>query len=371
LFIQWGDATKSELILKDGCYFVFGGDACDKRDGTIRFVNLMLKLKRRYPDRVFLLVGNRDQNKLRFLSELTEHDLHSCLPPLPPGVTGLPKDCRDYLKELAVKHGLAQSSDDVSESQIMELNTMANRLRWILDCTMGSVGDFEFRRQELALLASKIVSDIDDAAVVESFYRSVADDEGFMRQYLQLGQLAVVIDSTLFVHGGVYGVFDKSNGVQSCVGLVPRGDDLFNQVIVTERDDWVFQLNDWMASQVAACIKNPAYSVDRSTRAGHALFLYGSYSPSPSVIMARMLDDSSMPLPVPEHIALKIKQWGLHRVVCGHTPHGNAPTVFTSHGVEVCCLKTNIRQCFLGFVLQLILSFTYCHGRYLLLRHVV
>ena len=304
----------------------------------------MVKLKQRYPDRVFLLVGNRDQNKLRFLSELTQQDLQSCLPPLPPGVTGAGKDCRQYIKELAVKQGLAPSADEVSESQVADLNTMANRLRWILDCTMGSVGDFEFRKQELALLAGRAVSDIDDAAVVASFYGSVADDDGFMRQYMQLGQLAVVIDCTLYVHGGVYGTFDKSKGVQGCVGLVPRGDDLANQVSVENRDDWVRELNTWMSAQVAACIRNPAYSADRSTRVGHALFLYGSYSPTPSVIMARMLNDSSMPLPIPEDCAALLKKWGLCRVVCGHTPHGNAPTVFTSHGVQVGCPLFKLQQ---------------------------
>ena len=38
-----------------------------------------MKLKKRYPDRVVLLVGNRDANKMRFTSELhdTEMDLHS------------------------------------------------------------------------------------------------------------------------------------------------------------------------------------------------------------------------------------------------------------------------------------------------------
>jgi hypothetical protein len=191
---QWADSSHSELLLKDGYYFVFGGDAGDKRDGTIRFVKLMVKLKKRYPDRVFLLVGNRDANKLRFLSELTEQDLLGCLPPVPAGVTGAGKDCRQYIKELAVKQGVAPNADEVNEDQIIQLNTMANRLRWILDCTMGSVGDFEFRRQELALLAGSAVSDISDEAVVASFYGSVADEDGFMRQYLQLGQLAVVRD---------------------------------------------------------------------------------------------------------------------------------------------------------------------------------
>ena len=93
-----------------------------------------------------------------------------------------------------------------------------------------------------------------------------------------------------------------------------------------------------MRTQVAACVNNPEYSANRSTCAGQALFLYGTYTPHPSVIMARMLNDSSMPLPVPEDTAAQLKQRGLFRVVCGHTPHGNAPTVFTSHGVQVTSL---------------------------------
>jgi hypothetical protein len=225
----------------------------------MRFVNLMIKLKRRYPDRVFLLVGNRDANKLRFLSELTERDLRACIPPLPPGVTGASKDCRQYLKELAVQQGMAESADGASEDAVQVLNTMANRLRWILDCTMGSVGDFEYRRSELALLSHRATSDISDEEVVSSFYNSVADADGFMRQYLQLGQLAVVIDSTLYVHGGVYGVFDKAKGIQSCVGIVPNGDDLANQLSVEDRDEWVLKLNQWLRAQVGSIIADPAY----------------------------------------------------------------------------------------------------------------
>jgi hypothetical protein len=196
---QWNDSSQTELLLKDGCYFVFGGDAGDKRDGTIRFVTLMIKLKQRYPDRVFLLVGNRDQNKLRLLSELTQQDLHFPELPTASWMTGVCRVYRLFIQELAVKQGLASSIDKVHDSTITQLNTMPNRLRWILGCTMGSYGDFEFRRQELALLGGKSVGEIDDDSVVSSFYGSVADTNGFMRQYMQLGQLAVVIDCTLYV----------------------------------------------------------------------------------------------------------------------------------------------------------------------------
>jgi hypothetical protein len=77
------------------------------------------------------------------------------------------------------------------------------------------------------------------------------------------------------------------------------------------------------------------YSADRSPRSSQALVLDGSHVTTPSVIMGRMLYDMSMPLPVPHETADHLKRWRLGRIVCGHTPHGNALTVFTSNGVQV------------------------------------
>jgi hypothetical protein len=61
------------LLLRDKFMFVFGGDSVDKGPGDIRIVRAFVELKRRYPDRVFLLLGNRDINKLRFGAELASH----------------------------------------------------------------------------------------------------------------------------------------------------------------------------------------------------------------------------------------------------------------------------------------------------------
>mmetsp|Transcript_14344 Transcript_14344/g.22875 ORF Transcript_14344/g.22875 Transcript_14344/m.22875 type:complete len:193 (+) Transcript_14344:51-629(+) len=58
-----------QLTLKENCYLVFGGDAVDKGTGDIRFVKTMLSMKERYWDRVVIIIGNRDINKLRFLNE--------------------------------------------------------------------------------------------------------------------------------------------------------------------------------------------------------------------------------------------------------------------------------------------------------------
>lgn len=83
-----GNITSLHLSLKgDDSYFVFGGDAVDKGPGDIRLVRALVDLKRRYPDRVFLIVGNRDVNKLRFTAELSQEDMSRDIEDIPPPVS--------------------------------------------------------------------------------------------------------------------------------------------------------------------------------------------------------------------------------------------------------------------------------------------
>ena len=63
------------LKLRPNTHFVYGGDSVDKGPGDIRLCRALVNLKKRYPDNVHLLVGNRDLNKLRFSSELSDDDM--------------------------------------------------------------------------------------------------------------------------------------------------------------------------------------------------------------------------------------------------------------------------------------------------------
>ena len=56
--------------------FVFGSDAFDKGTADLRIAALLSDLKRRHPDRVFLLMGNRDVNKMKLTSELHDSDVY-------------------------------------------------------------------------------------------------------------------------------------------------------------------------------------------------------------------------------------------------------------------------------------------------------
>jgi len=95
---------------------VFGGDAVDKGNGDIRFVRAMLRLKKRYPDRVHLIVGNRDCNKLRFGTELTKEALRDAI------------DDRSFPYWLSDKERVTPAQAYEQEGGLD--NTPANRLRF-------------------------------------------------------------------------------------------------------------------------------------------------------------------------------------------------------------------------------------------------
>jgi len=338
-----------ELELADGWLFVFGGDACDKGPGTLRFLEAMVMLKRKYPSRVFLILGNRDLNKMRWTSELTPSELKR-IKEVPRAFwqSRLPGNCPthwEYLRRtVAQEEGL--NEDEVTERMIQNRNTKANKLRYMLDCDMGSVGDFEFRREELAHLLNVRKEEVTDEDVVESYERSVAPG-GVMRKFLNLGQLALLIDGTLFVHGQIIGNqfppdqvigADDENTAWS-LGVVP-GEEQREECLET----WIAKINSWAASEIRDWQHRPQWEVPPkvstfeswSQRGASELIAYGTPGTRyPTVIYCRYLTEQSMPLPLPDSMVEYLRQYGVKFVVVGHTPHGNAPTVIMHDGVTL------------------------------------
>lgn len=64
------ESSENGLQLKSNCYFIYGGDVCDRGVGDLRILQDLVSLKKRYPERVHLILGNRDINKMRLLTEL-------------------------------------------------------------------------------------------------------------------------------------------------------------------------------------------------------------------------------------------------------------------------------------------------------------
>jgi len=335
-----------ELELQDGWHFVFGGDSCDKGPGTLRFLEALVRLKRRWPDRVHFLLGNRDINKLRFTSELAEAELARLAEV--PGAYWVPEKSRksplQFLTELAAQEeGVEQGQ--VTQDMVRRRNTKANKLRFMLKHDMGSDGEFEFRRDELAHLRGVSLSQVTDEEVVESYEASLRPG-GWMREYLLHGQLALLLGDALFVHAQIIGnQFPPSvagadaNGVAWCLGVVPG-----EPKPVADVRAWVEQLNAWAAEQLREWTERPAWDQppraptyeDWRGRGASELISYGTpASRVPTVVYSRWLTPTCMPLQYPPELVEHLQRNGVSYVIVGHTPHGNCPTVIQNGAVTV------------------------------------
>lgn len=328
-----------DLELKDGWHFVFGGDSCDKGGkvgGSVRVVRSLVAVKKKYPSRVTLLLGNRDLNKMRLTSELAADQL-AALEDVP-GPYWVPEAKRvspeAFLRsELGKAQGKAPK--EVGQAELQAANTCANRLRWMLKDTMGADGEFERRRAELAHMRGLV--EVSDEDTAESFVQSVQPG-GFMREYIELGELAKVIGNTLYVHGGVQGSFRE--GATVALGFVPSRERRGQSDRFDDLGAWVAGLQRFLDDERADWAARPLWTADASggyrgayaegRRGGHMLMDYVVPGCLPSVVMARHLDSKGMPAPLPAEVEATLARCGVRRLVIGHTPHGNCPTVIKS-----------------------------------------
>lgn len=157
--LRYGPGGGLELT-HAGARFVYGGDTIDRGDGDIRLLQLLADLKRKYPDRVTLLVGNRDLNKLRLTSELGPADMarHPRDIPPPHWDKSAPT-LLEYLGELASEVGAGGAE---------EVDCRAARLRYMYAHTLGCPQTFEFRRREMGLLQGRESESVTDEEVVQA-----------------------------------------------------------------------------------------------------------------------------------------------------------------------------------------------------------
>jgi hypothetical protein len=273
--------------LKDGAQFVFGGDAPDRYLGSRYVVSELVRLKEENPERVTLIMGNRDLNKMRLTSELSAEAL-----------TNIPIRFDFTNEEEWRTHRGPESRDQ--------------RLRYIFSQTMGAARAFELRRQEITQDEKRIASDED---VVESFLQELRAG-GKFRRFLELGQLAHRIGNTLFVHGGV---------TAENLGLVPglKGPPL-------AIDDWIRNLNEWLQKGIKLWSAQKENWSGLTLRPEQPWLDYpmpnpGMNSKPTSVVTGRNSGRKNHPLfPAPFVVAELLRQ-GIERILIGHTPTGDYP----------------------------------------------
>eukprot|EP00928_Gymnodinium_smaydae_P029594 TRINITY_DN22246_c0_g1_i1.p1 TRINITY_DN22246_c0_g1~~TRINITY_DN22246_c0_g1_i1.p1 ORF type:complete len:882 (+),score=90.87 TRINITY_DN22246_c0_g1_i1:82-2727(+) len=333
-----------DIVLEDGWQFIFGGDACDKGLGTLRFLEAMVRLKKKYPNRVTLIMGNRDVNKMRWTAEVATSELELSRVKECPVAFWIPKaqTFLAFITDMAAKQNGIEK-DAVNDEMLEKLCTKANKYRYLLNCDMGSFGDFEFRRKELAIIKQKPEEEITDDDVVHSYEQSL-EPSGWMASFLDLAQIGAIVGTTLFVHGQVVNGIDEKTAVPS-MGVVPG-----EKLPIEDLRLWIAKLNSWGADQVMqwktqlTWTKPPTEATLDAwkERGGADLIAYGTPgSPWPTVIYCRYLTKTSMPLPLPTYVTDIMKKHGVFNLVVGHTPHGTAPTVIRARGINVIMADTS------------------------------
>lgn len=268
--------ASGRLQVSPDAIFVFGGDAVDRGPDAMRVVDALVDAAERQPERVVLIAGNRDINKLRLPREL------SGAPP-PRAPSGLPRP---------------------------EL------LRWILAHTMGAKDAFDMRAAELGR-ATGIAPDPEE--IVSSFLADVTP-EGPLTRYLARAVCAFREGSTLVVHGAVT---DES------LGVVP-GRELEEDV-----DAWLASLNGWYAAQIAEFRDAPRSATAWAALRGYHAPLPGTRANVGSVVYGRLLDASGHPTLPSRRVRERLGRAGISRLLVGHTPVGDAPAMLRAADFEV------------------------------------
>jgi len=280
-----------DIVVDEDTVFVFGGDAVDRGPWSRRVVRTLWRAQQRFPERVVLLGGNRDINKLRLPREL-----QGALPrKAPPEVHALVKDKKPEL------------------------------LRWIFSHTMGAQPAFDFRREEL-LAEDRPASDDD---VVASFVEDLLPDAGLHYRYLREARLAFRFGATLFVHGGF---------ADEALGHVP------GRPRVDTVDAWVDGLNAFYRAQLEAYAATPLGVPGRVDEepTWFDIVLYqapkrGVGKNPESVVYGRFGSDPWNNPRLPSSTSMRwLVQHGIRRVVVGHTPCGDVPAILRgAEGLEI------------------------------------
>jgi hypothetical protein len=321
--LTWTDHDRKCLEFQDDdTMFVYGGDSQDKGIGDIRFVKMLLDLKTRYPERVQMIIGNRDGNKIRLCSELTPECIED----------------KNVLIDKEYPYWESESNRKNTPQVFLDqngfTNTAPNRLKWILKHSMGAEGAFDRRRNELSIIGNCEKEAITEDAVVQS-YRDECDPQSpdnFMLQYLRAAKIAYVFGATIFVHGAL----NAQN-----IGTVPGKEN-----VETHLPTWVDSLNKWAQKELAAFENNPYEGKTSRSRAGDGLTNYGSGEKGNggrTVTSADFLKDgNSHPLPVV--VQQYMLDSNINTVLSGHKPHGDCPNVICTGQVKAISADTSYSQ---------------------------
>jgi len=321
--------SRQSLKLNNNCSFFFLGDAVDKGNDTIRILRDLVYLKEVYINDVFLVPGNREINKLRWLQEFSKDG----------------KIVPDNFYKFTMSKFPIQEAKGLIASK--NFNGLFNKY---FGGTFGAPKAMEFRSQELGLdnlrqsnynqwITTILKSLRED---VETYKNNTGGpSRGLLRRYLELSSMVVRYNDLLLSHGYI--------GPDS-LGKVPLNNGRYNSYDINtlrDIDNWIRALNKFKKDNLRVIIEKGHYgqtqkNANRQGRshakfAGNDLILYqeplldGKYSFNQnSVVLGRNSNgqDSGNAFDILEgahqQATLKLSKAGINVRVSGHTPVGQS-----------------------------------------------
>ncbi|MDL1871606.1 hypothetical protein FBR05_05330, partial [Deltaproteobacteria bacterium PRO3] len=306
--LRWVDGRLDFVHPKDpNEKLVFGGDLPDRGPDSVKLVQWLVDLKKRYPERVTLLWGNRDLNKLGLLRDL------------PRIQSGKDPDYRAWLAKKFPEAELEKRS-----------GALEQQVEYWLE-SRGNPGALERHRLELEELTDRPVS---PEAAARDFVDRVRPGGAFF-EYLRLGQILHADKNVLYVHGGV---------TSTNLGVVPGRTEK-----IGDARRWVSELNAWGRAELES-IERAYVSEGMGGTIPGTLLDYGDAIWDPdadagggrrgvvfmndqSVIYPfRQLEDGNFRGPSQEVLDY-FRAAGIDTEINGHSPFGDLPGPIKSPGM--------------------------------------
>lgn len=328
------DPVSPKAKLADHGKFVFLGDAIDHGPNPVKVLNFLLNLKERYPDRVFLILGNRDINKLRFNWELTDAGLKL-------DDAAAQGDLSRFRVAKWSEKFASWSASDASEIDGVQVDYQHGqdkeadrilKLKWMLTDTFGAVNSFKNYKIEAGIQSDR------DAM---TSYLALTKKDGLLAKYLKKSQLIYLDDDseTLYVHGGL----NREN-----VGVIPKikspSTDLKNWFMFDgEFKGWIAELNQWAQKSIDAGIEGDGKAAIDLVEYQEPPVVSGDWKGfnNRSVILARPWVKGSNLGMIDDEMTQWLKNQGVKRLVFGHSPVGDLPVFMKKNGFEMVACDTS------------------------------
>jgi hypothetical protein len=299
-------------------HLIYGGDATDRGKYDLAVTEMLVDFKKRHPDQVTLLVGNREIKNTRFAVELhpdtiRERLLKTASPYWVPQLT-LPLD---YVIAEMKASGMEANKD----TAIAYVNSLSIEkcqiiyLKWMLEKTMGSPNTFRYRRAELSALTHK--SNPSEEEVLQSFIKETLPS-GLMGEYLQLAQVGVIVPNTgiLAVHGGL---------TSYNLGRIPSMQD--HEAPIQDAREWLTEFNHWYQTQINKWIHFKPNHLNQPGTTELDQCVLPIPGKQKYVITADMLNKERQFVTISEEVNHYLNRNKLSIVLTGHQPCGDHPCV--------------------------------------------